>query len=125
LRKKDFVTNLIINQLKLETMNCTNCGTPRQTKTVLTSCEMTGALITVNMGYCPCKDKDDDDLSGRMIDRGERPTINVDPRDASPGLLRKVNELKKLQRVSKFIGIDSSVEIRETIPNRSERGWFI
>ena len=39
-------------------MNCTNCGKKRQTKSVLTSCEMTGSLIKVNMGYCPCEDKD-------------------------------------------------------------------
>ena len=110
-------------------MNCTNCGTPRQTKTVLTSCEMTGSLIKVNMGYCPCKDKDDDDdgLPGRMVDSGERPTITIDPRDASPGLLRKVNELKKIQEVGKSIGIENSVdvEVKETTHKRIEKGWFM
>jgi hypothetical protein len=89
---------------------------------------MTGTLIKVNMGYCPCKDKDDDDdLPGRMVSGGERPTITVDPRDASPGLLRKVNELKKLQGVGKSIGIDNSVnvEVKETTSKRIEKDWFI
>ena len=109
-------------------MNCTNCGTPKQTKTVLTSCDMTGTLIKVNMGYCPCKDKDDDDdLPGRMVSGGERPTITVDPRDASPGLLRKVNELRKIQEVGKSIGIENSVdvEVKETTHKRIEKGWFM
>ena len=110
-------------------MNCTNCGTPRQTKTVLTSCDMTGTLINVNMGYCPCKDNDDDDdLPGRMVSGGERPTITVDPRDASPGLLRKVNELKNLQRVGRSIGIENTanVEVKEiNVSERIDRGWFM
>jgi len=83
---------------------------------------MTGALITIQMGYCTCKDDDDDDddLSGRMIDHGERPTITIDPTDASPGLLRKVAGLKKLQRVGKAIGIENTfeVEVKESVDSK-------
>lgn len=111
-------------------MNCNNCGTPREFKNLQTCCEMTGTWITIQMGYCPCKDNDDDDddLSGRMIDHGERPTITIDPRDASSGLLRKVNELKKLQEVGKAIGIENTVdvEIQESrVTERINRGWFM
>jgi hypothetical protein len=103
-------------------MNCNNCGTTKEFKSVQTCCEMTGALITIQMGYCTCKDDDDDDddLSGRMIDHGERPTITIDPTDASPGLLRKVAGLKKLQRVGKAIGIENTfeVEVKESVDSK-------
>ncbi len=112
-------------------MNCNNCGTTKELKPVQTCCEMTGTWITIQMGYCKCKDDDDDDdddLSGRMIDHGERPTITIDPTDASPGLLRKVAGLKKLQRVGKAIGIENTVEVevKESVASkRIGMGWFM
>jgi hypothetical protein len=112
-------------------MNCKNCGTQKELKPVQTCCEMTGTWITINMGYCPCNEKDDDDdddLSGRMIDHGERPTITIDPKDASPGLLRKVQGLKNLQRVGRSIGIENTVNVEVKEINVSERiasGWFM
>jgi hypothetical protein len=110
-------------------MNCNNCGTQKEFKSVQTCCEMTGALITINMGYCPCKDKDDDDddLSGRMIDGGERPTISINPKDVTEGLLKKVAGLKRLQRFGKSIGIESTTEFRvgDVIPDKVEKGLFL
>ena len=47
---------------------CNNCGDERKKVKVLSSCELTGARQYVEMGECPC-----DDISGRMVDFGERP----------------------------------------------------
>jgi hypothetical protein len=110
-------------------MNCNNCGTSQKIKPVQTCCEMTGALITIQMGYCTCKDDNDDndDLSGRMIDHGERPTITIDPSDATQGLLRKVAGLKRLQRIGRSIGIENTVGVDVKDPadaKRIGRVWF-
>jgi hypothetical protein len=109
-------------------MNCKKCGTQKELKPVQTCCEMTGTWITVNIGYCSCDDKDDDGLSGRMIDHGERPTITINPKDSTPGLLRKVQGLKTLQRVGKSIGIKNTVnvEVKEiNVSERVDKDWFM
>lgn len=109
-------------------MNCNKCGSQREFKPVQTCCEMTGTLITINMGYCPCKDNnDDDELLGRMIDEGERPTIAINPKDASEGFLKKVADFKKLQRFGKSIGMESTTEFRvsSVIPDKIWNNLFI
>ena len=89
-------------------MNCNKCGTQKTSRPIQTCCELTGTLITINLGQCSCDDnKDDDDLPSRMLDHGERPTVSFDPREVSEGILRKISSLKNLQRMGRSIGIEN------------------
>ena len=98
---------------------CNNCGDERKKVKVLSSCELTGARQYVEMGECPC-----DDISGRMVDFGERPhyeEVEAKKKSYPPHIQRKIDQLEELEEMNMALGFhDKIASVRHLIAKEIE-----
>lgn len=118
---------------------CNNCkGEMKRTKK-LTTCDLTGTHQYIEFGECDC-----DDISGRMIDLGEKPyyeEVQAKKKLYPPHIQRKIDQLEELEEMNAALGLHDKIDsIRHLIAKeieeeakkeaqvsnkRIESGWFM
>jgi hypothetical protein len=117
---------------------CKNCGEGIKKVEKLATCDLTGMRHHINIEACAC-----DDISGRMINLGEKPHYELEAKKKlyPPHIQRKIDQLEELEEMSMALGLhDKIASVRHLISKdieeeskkearasnkRIESGWFM
>ncbi len=98
---------------------CNNCKGEMKMVKKLTTCDLTGIYQYIEFGECDC-----DDISGRMIDLGEKPyyeEVQAKKKLYPPHIQRKIDQLEELEEMNMALGLcDKIASIRYLIAKEIE-----